>query len=64
MYGIGTVARLTQVSTRALRHYDELGLLKPARVDPLTGYRYYTPGQVLRLHRLLVLRDLGVPLTE
>lgn len=64
MYGIGTVARLAQVSTRALRHYDELGLLKPARVDPMTGYRYYTPGQVLRLHRLLVLRDLGVPLTE
>ena len=64
MYGIGTVARLAQVSVRTLRHYDDLGLLKPAHVDPLTGYRYYTPDQVLRLHRILVLRDLGVPLSE
>lgn len=64
MYGIGTVARLAQVSVRTLRHYDDLGLLKPAHVDPLTGYRYYTAGQVLRLHRILVLRDLGVPLSE
>ena len=36
----------------------------PAHVDPATGYRYYTPDQVLRLHRILVLRDLGVPLSE
>jgi DNA-binding transcriptional MerR regulator len=64
MYGIGTVARLAQVSVRTLRHYDDIGLLKPARVDPVTGYRHYTPGQVLRLHRILVLRDLGVPLSE
>jgi DNA-binding transcriptional MerR regulator len=64
MYGIGTVARLAQVSVRTLRHYDDLGLLTPAWVDPRSGYRYYTPDQVLRLHRILVLRDLGVPLTE
>ena len=64
MYGIGTVARLAQVSVRTLRHYDDLGLLKPADVDPLTGYRRYLPDQVLRLHRILVLRDLGVPLSE
>ena len=64
MYGIGTVARLAQVSVRTLRHYDDLGLLKPAHVDPLTGYRYYTPDQVLRLHRILVFRDLGVQLSE
>jgi DNA-binding transcriptional MerR regulator len=64
MYGIGTVARLAQVSVRTLRHYDDLGLLKPAYVDPPTGYRHYTPDQVVRLHRILVLRDLGVPLSE
>ncbi len=63
MYGIGTIARLAQVSVRTLRHYDDIGLLKPAWVDPLTGYRYYVPQQVLRLHRILVLRDLGVPLS-
>jgi len=64
MYGIGLVARLAQVSVRTLRHYDDLGLLKPSHVDPLTGYRRYTPEQVLRLHRILVLRDLGVPLAQ
>src|SRR5215471_3524608 len=64
MYGIGLVARLAQVSVRTLRHYDDLGLLKPSHVDPLTGYRHYAPEQVLRLHRILVLRDLGVPLSE
>ena len=64
MYGIGALARLAQVSVRTLRRYDELGLLKPAQVDPLSGYRYYTPDQVLALHRILVLRDLGVPLSE
>jgi DNA-binding transcriptional MerR regulator len=64
VYGIGTVARLAQVSVRTLRHYDDLGLLKPAHVDPVTGYRRYAPEQVLRLHRILVLRDLGVPLSE
>jgi DNA-binding transcriptional MerR regulator len=64
MYGIGLVARLAQVSVRTLRHYDDVGLLKPSHVDPSTGYRYYTPDQVLRLHRILVLRDLGVPLAQ
>jgi DNA-binding transcriptional MerR regulator len=64
VYGIGLVARLAQVSVRTLRHYDDLGLLKPSYVDPLTGYRHYTPEQVLRLHRILVLRDLGVPLAQ
>ncbi|SEC82519.1 DNA-binding transcriptional regulator, MerR family [Amycolatopsis tolypomycina] len=63
MYGIGTVARLAQVSARTLRHYHEIGLLTPAYVDQATGYRHYTPEQVLRLHRILVLRDLGVPLS-
>ena len=64
MYGIGTVARLSQVSVRTLRHYDDLGLLKPTHVDPRTGYRYYSPDKVVRLHRILVFRDLGVPLSE
>lgn len=64
MYGIGTVARLAQVSVRTLRHYDEIGLLRPAEVNPQTGYRYYSADQLHRLHRILVLRDLGLPLGE
>jgi DNA-binding transcriptional MerR regulator/predicted transcriptional regulator YdeE len=62
MLNIGEFARLGQVSPRMLRHYDELGLLQPARVDSATGYRSYTVAQLGRLHRLLALRDLGFSL--
>jgi DNA-binding transcriptional MerR regulator len=64
MYGIGTVARLAQVSLRTLRYYDEIGLLRPVWVDPDTGYRWYAAEQLHRLHRILALRDLGVRLSE
>jgi DNA-binding transcriptional MerR regulator len=64
MYGIGTVARLAQVSLRTLRYYDEIGLLEPVWVDPDTGYRWYAADQLHRLHRILALRDLGVRLAE
>ena len=42
MFSIGEFARLGTVSVRTLRHYDEIGLLRPARVDPETGYRGYS----------------------
>jgi DNA-binding transcriptional MerR regulator len=59
---IGRFARQTGLSIGALRHYAEIDLLRPARVDPETGYRYYT-GDQLDLARLIaVLRDLDVPL--
>ncbi len=47
-----------------LRHYDQLGLLRPERVDPDTGYRSYGVAQLARLHRLLALRDLGFTLEQ
>lgn len=49
---------------RMLRHYDDLGLLKPAHVDQFTDYRYYTIEQLPRLNRILVLKDLGLPLEQ
>jgi DNA-binding transcriptional MerR regulator len=61
---IGEFARIAQVSGRLLRHYDDLGLFKPASIDPETGYRRYTLGQLPQLHRILALRDLGIPLGE
>jgi DNA-binding transcriptional MerR regulator/effector-binding domain-containing protein len=64
MLTIGEFARFTGVSVRRLRHYDALGLLPPASVDPLTGYRHYTAGQFTRLHRLLALQDLGFTLEQ
>jgi DNA-binding transcriptional MerR regulator len=64
MLTIGDFARLGQVSPRMLRHYDEIGLLRPARVESSTGYRFYAVGQLARLHRLVALRDLGFSLEQ
>lgn len=47
-----------------LCHYDELGLLKPDRVDPASGYRGYAAHQLGRLHRIVVLRDPGLTLEQ
>jgi DNA-binding transcriptional MerR regulator len=64
VFGIGAFARAAQVSVRTLHHYDEIGLLPPAQVDPQTGYRWYRADQLPRLNRILALRDLGLPLPE
>jgi DNA-binding transcriptional MerR regulator len=59
---IGRFARQAGLSIGALRHYAEIGLLRPARVDPETGYRYYAEEQLDAARRIAVLRDLDVPL--
>ncbi len=64
MLAIGDFSQLGQVSVRTLRHYDELGLLKPAHVDRFTNYRYYSIDQLPRLHRILMLKDLGFSLEQ
>lgn len=64
MFSIGEFARLSQVSVKKLRHYDRIGLLPPARVDPATGYRYYTAAQLPAIDRIVALRDLGFGLGE
>lgn len=64
MFKIGDFSKLTQVSAKMLRHYDEIGLLKPARADPENGYRYYSAQQVPRLNRLMALKDLGFSLEQ
>ena len=64
MYKIGDFSRLSLVSVKALRYYDELGLLKPARVDDGTGYRYYSTRQLPRLNRILVMKDMGLSLEQ
>jgi DNA-binding transcriptional MerR regulator/effector-binding domain-containing protein len=61
---IGDFARLSQVSVVTLRHYDEIGLLKPISVDAFTGYRYYSVAQLPRLNRILALKDLGFSLDQ
>lgn len=64
MFKIGEFSRIARVSCRLLRYYDELGLIKPARIDSDTGYRYYSASQLPRLNRILVLRDLGLSLEQ
>lgn len=61
---IGRFARLTGLTVKALRHYDELGLLRPAAVDPDTGYRSYAPEQVELAETIRQLRQLQLPLDE
>lgn len=59
MLKIGEFSRLSRVSIRMLRHYDERGLLRPASTDPFTGYRYYTADQLLLAGRIQALREMG-----
>jgi DNA-binding transcriptional MerR regulator len=61
---IGRFARLAGLSIGALRHYDELDLLRPADVDPFTGYRRYRPEQVQVARAIRRLRELEMPLDE
>jgi DNA-binding transcriptional MerR regulator len=61
---IGEFARRSRLSPKALRLYDRLGLLRPARVDPDSGYRWYAPGQLDQGRLIAGLRDLGLPLAE
>ncbi len=60
-YTVDKLAKLAGVSSRALRYYDELGILKPARINS-SGYRIYGAKEVDRLQQILFYRELGVPL--
>jgi effector-binding domain-containing protein len=64
MIRIGDFSKLSQVSIKTLRYYDEMGLFKPINVDRFTGYRYYSASQLPRLNRILALRDLSLSLDQ
>lgn len=64
MFKIGEFSKLTQVSIRMLRYYDENDLLKPAQTDPFTGYRLYSVEQIPRLQKIIFLRDIGYTVSE
>ena len=61
-WSIQQLARMSGITARTLRYYDEIGLLHPARVGS-NGYRYYERPQMLRLQEVLLLRDLGLDLS-
>jgi DNA-binding transcriptional MerR regulator len=64
MFKIREFSQLGQVSVKTLRYYDQLGLLKPAHIDPCTGYRYYTAQQLFQLTRILAFKELGFTLEQ
>ena len=64
MIKIGDFSKLSRISIRMLRHYDEFGLLKPENVDSLTGYRYYSPAQLQTANRITALKDMGFSLAS
>ena len=64
LFQIGEMARLFHLSVSSIRHYEQLGLLKPEYTDPETGYRYYTPRQFEVFNTIRYLRALDMPLQE
>ena len=64
MLRIGEFSKLSRVSIRMLRHYDDIGLLKPAEIDHFTGYRYYREEQLFVISRITALKDMGFPLAD
>lgn len=61
---IGLFSRLTAISIRMLRYYQEQQVLEPAVIDPVTGHRFYTPEQLTDAHWIVRLRDAGLPVSE
>jgi effector-binding domain-containing protein len=61
---IGDFSKLSFVTFKTLRYYNEIGLLKPERADELTGYRYYSASQLPRLNRIITLKNMGLSLEE
>ena len=64
MLKIGEFSKIAQVSVKTLRYYDQMGLLKPAHIDRFSGYRYYALSQLVRLNRILALKDLDFSLDQ
>lgn len=64
LYRIGMFSKISKTTIKTLRHYDEVGLLKPAHVDGENGYRYYTSEQLFKLHEIIGLRQIGFSIPE
>ena len=60
MFKIGDFSRLVRVSVRMLRHYDEIGILKPKSIDHHTGYRSYSVDQIPKVNRIQVFKEMGL----
>jgi len=64
MYRIGDFSKMSKTTIKALRYYDEIGLLKPEYVDDYTGYRFYSTNQLVKLHYIQALRQISLSIDE
>ena len=64
MFRIGEFSQMGKTTVKTLRFYDEVGLLKPEAVDPFTDYRLYTTNQLIKLHKIVSLRQAGLSIDE
>lgn len=64
MFRIGEFSKMSKTTIRTLRYYDEIGLLKPEQTDKLTSYRFYTTEQLVKLHRIQAMRQIGLSIDE
>lgn len=64
VYTIGETSRLNDVSVKSLRHYDDIGLLKPRYIDPNNGYRYYTYDQFSFIDKIKRYKNVGMSLKD
>lgn len=64
LYRIGLFAQMNRITVKALRFYEEQGLLLPAKIDGESGYRYYTMSQMETLHRILALKEAGFTIED
>ena len=64
LFKIGDISRMFHLSVSSIRHYEELGLVRPEQIDPETGYRYYSTRQFEAFNTILYLRALGLPLNQ
>lgn len=64
MFKISGFSRLSKVSLKTLRYYDQIGILRPRKVDHDTGYRYYSADQLLQLNRIFIYKELGFTLPQ
>ncbi len=64
MFRIGIFSKMNRVTIKTLRYYDQIGLLKPTRVDEWTNYRYYSAKNITQLHRIIALKQIGFSIKE
>jgi DNA-binding transcriptional MerR regulator len=64
MFSIGEFSKMAKISVKTVRYYDEVGLLKPARVDNWTNYRYYDTDQLMILQKIIVMKQAGLTIKD